>query len=88
MAFVGRISYGIFLWHLPLVGWLAEHGGSDWIPGFPFLSLLVAGLAVSIPMGWLSYRLVELPAMRLRREPPRRVGSAEASKLPGAGRKR
>jgi peptidoglycan/LPS O-acetylase OafA/YrhL len=88
MAFVGRISYGIFLWHLPLVGWLAEHGGSDWIPGFPFLSLLVAGLAVSIPMGWLSYRLVELPAMRLRREPPRRVGSAEASKPPGAGRKR
>jgi peptidoglycan/LPS O-acetylase OafA/YrhL len=83
MEFLGRISYGIFLWHLPLVGWIAAHGGRDWIPGFPFLSLFLAGLAVSIPMGWLSYRLVERPAMRLRQQPPGRVGDGGQAGTPG-----
>ena len=79
LGFVGMVSYGIFLWHLPLLEWLAATPLSGWVPGAPFASMLGVGLAVSIPMGWLSYRCVEWPAMRLRSEPYRRVAPSPSS---------
>ena len=66
LAWLGRISYGIFLWHYPLTRAFAALGGLDWIPGQPFLSLTLSVLPVSILCGWASYRFVEQPAMRLR----------------------
>mgnify|MGYP001808125795 CR=1 FL=1 len=73
LAFCGVISYGIFLWHQPLLAAMNQAGWGKWIPGSPFMALLILILPVSIAVGWASYRVVEAPAMRLRDQPPKRV---------------
>jgi peptidoglycan/LPS O-acetylase OafA/YrhL len=64
---IGVWSYGIFLWHHPLLGALPELGADRLVPGSPFLSLTLAILPIAIACGWLSHRFVEAPAMRLGR---------------------
>ena len=73
VAFVGAASYGVFLWHHPILAWMAEAGWGGAIPGFPVLSLFIPCLLVSVLLGWISHRCIELPAMRLRGEPPKRL---------------
>jgi peptidoglycan/LPS O-acetylase OafA/YrhL len=63
LAFVGTISYGVYLYHVPVFVTL----GKSW--GLPAdASGLAAWLAVGIPatlaLAWLSWRLVERPAIR------------------------
>jgi peptidoglycan/LPS O-acetylase OafA/YrhL len=74
LCFMGAVSYGIFLWHQPLLRWMNQAGGRTLIPGYPVLSLSILCLSVSLLAGWASYRLIEIPAMRLRGEAPKRVG--------------
>ena len=59
---VGRWSYGIYLWHLPVIvmlnddfGWRSGAGG--------FVLWLATILAISIPLGALSWAWVERPAI-------------------------
>jgi peptidoglycan/LPS O-acetylase OafA/YrhL len=73
LCFTGAVSYGVFLWHLPLLLWMSRAGWTKWIPGSPFLTLLLLTLLIALLFAWASYRLVELPAMRLRGEPPKRA---------------
>ncbi len=73
MAFTGTVSYGIFLWHQPLMRAMKKAGWDALIPGFPVLSLFIVCFTVSLFLGWASYRLIELPAMRLRGEVPKRI---------------
>jgi peptidoglycan/LPS O-acetylase OafA/YrhL len=73
IAFIGSVSYGIFLWHHPILGWMNRAGWKNLVPGYPVLTLFVLCLSASVLLGWASYRLVELSAMRLRGEPPKRV---------------
>ena len=61
---VGRVSYGIYLFHVPLLGllrrlspWLAEHSGA----------LFVLGLGASLGAAELSYRYFESPLLQLAR---------------------
>jgi peptidoglycan/LPS O-acetylase OafA/YrhL len=62
---LGRLSYGIYLWHLPLLymaisSGLVDRGHAIQIP------LVLAGLlAASVAVAELSYRLVERPALAL-----------------------
>jgi len=64
---LGAISYGFFLWHAPLLFAMTGYGVDRWIPNARFLSLGIAILPVAIACGWLSYRLIEQPMMRLGR---------------------
>jgi peptidoglycan/LPS O-acetylase OafA/YrhL len=61
--FLGTISYGIYLWHLPMLIWL--HG--TWVflktPN-PVVSLTVAGVVVAVVLGAASWYLIEGPLMR------------------------
>jgi peptidoglycan/LPS O-acetylase OafA/YrhL len=66
---IGLWSYGIFLWHHPLLGALPEYGIDRLVPGSRFLSLTLVIVPVAIACGWLSHRFVEAPAMRLGRRP-------------------
>ncbi|MEU7842958.1 acyltransferase [Micromonospora sp. NPDC049114] len=66
IRFVGRISYGIFLWHLlalevcfRLIGF-TRMNSSFWV-------LLVLTLALTIPAAAATYYLIERPTQRLRR---------------------
>ncbi|GAB47857.1 acyltransferase family protein [Mobilicoccus pelagius] len=54
LAYLGRISYGIYLWHWPLTVWLAPETGFDVLR-----AALVATGAVLLAS--LSYHLVEVP---------------------------
>jgi peptidoglycan/LPS O-acetylase OafA/YrhL len=55
---IGRISYGIYLWHYPLTGMQGSASGPLSFVGVTAATLLVA---------WLSYRYLERPALRLQR---------------------
>jgi len=63
IAYLGAISYGIYLWHLPLGQWLT-HGvgpGVDPASRRMLLSLLVVGTLVSIGVAAFSHQFVEKP---------------------------
>lgn len=70
MRFLGRISYGLYLWHIAVIyfwhGSLFQAGG--------FLELLAVTLGGSIVLATASYYIVERPAMTLRE----RLGKASA----------
>jgi peptidoglycan/LPS O-acetylase OafA/YrhL len=70
---LGDVSYGVFLWHLPLI--LAARPLTAWVgerttAGYVVLCTLV--LPSSLLLGWLSRRLVEQPAIAWAR---RRTGA-------------
>lgn len=62
---LGVISYGIYLWHMAPIDWMAWHGqGREGQLGF--LVNLAVVLAITIPVATLSYRVIERPALRLK----------------------
>jgi peptidoglycan/LPS O-acetylase OafA/YrhL len=63
---VGLASYSLFLWHLPLINWLREHGLTFSGPDGLLINLvLVAAVAGSLSA--LTYRFVERPALAHKR---------------------
>lgn len=80
----GLVSYSVFLWHEPVIRWLAEHGvmragalGFGW-------NLAVTALAVGA-LSALTYRLVERPALRRKRPATRadaQMSAAQAEAAP------
>ncbi|MBA2892783.1 acyltransferase family protein [Nonomuraea soli] len=64
MAYLGRISYGIFLWQfVVLYAWYELTGQQQWTGGF--LTNLLAVSAITVAVSDVSYRLVERPLQRL-----------------------
>jgi peptidoglycan/LPS O-acetylase OafA/YrhL len=84
LAWFGLVSYGVFLWHQPLMAPVIEHGGDAIIPGMPFVSLLVSMLAVSVAVAAASYYLVERPILRFkdRRRPPPATATEAPPRVP------
>jgi peptidoglycan/LPS O-acetylase OafA/YrhL len=68
---VGLVSYGVYLWHRPLVEQLNAKGldGSHWSH---FVTGVTATIAGGIALGAASYYVVERPALRLKRSVPAR----------------
>lgn len=60
---VGKVSYGLFLWHLPVFTGLFAVTGAKFFSG-GMAPLLAVGLPVSLVLAWLSHVAIELPAMR------------------------
>lgn len=60
----GDVSYGVFLWHFPLL--LFFKNALGWLPGVGdavFLRSLLLVVPASLACGWLSRRFVEEPAI-------------------------
>jgi peptidoglycan/LPS O-acetylase OafA/YrhL len=74
LAWLGLISYGIFLWHHTPMLWLVNQGALTWIPGSEFVVLTVVTLAFAVSAATLSYYLVERPILRFK--DPRRARRA------------
>ncbi len=61
--FLGTISYGIYLWHLPMLIWL--HGSRVFTDSpNPVVSLTVVGVAGAVALGAASWFAIERPLMR------------------------
>jgi peptidoglycan/LPS O-acetylase OafA/YrhL len=79
---LGVVSYSVFLWHLPVIYWLSDHGLTVAGWGGLLVNLAIVTLVVGA-LSALTYHFVEKPA--LRRKHSMRSGSAE---LKGADRGR
>lgn len=73
LAFLGLVSYGLYLWHLPLILVLRQAG----LLPEPLAPRLLVVLALSTLLAWLSWRLLEEPAIRWSH---RRVGRRPAAR--------
>jgi peptidoglycan/LPS O-acetylase OafA/YrhL len=84
VRWVGRHTYGIYLWHLVLMAELSRlFAGAD-DPAKTYALLLPLVLMASVAVGAISYKLVERPAMQLRHRGSRRSGAAAAEEAPPA----
>jgi peptidoglycan/LPS O-acetylase OafA/YrhL len=54
------ISYGVYVYHMLLINWLVQH---NYVGEMKYIFLV---LAVTALLGWMSWRFVEQPAMRLK----------------------
>lgn len=73
LLWLGMVSYGIFLWHYPVVILLVDHGVTD------FTALTALTFAITVPCAAASYYAVERPLMRLIRSRPAAAGAALGS---------
>lgn len=59
LVWVGTISYGLYLWHFPVLRVLQDWELGGW-------TLVIAGFALSFTLAAASYRFVERPLLRRR----------------------
>jgi peptidoglycan/LPS O-acetylase OafA/YrhL len=80
VVFAGVVSYGIYLYHVGVLLFLARQGLMPVDAGSRVAFLAIA-IVASIALGWASHRLVERPAIALGRRlaAADRPGRAQAS---------
>lgn len=58
MVYLGKLSYGIYLWHFPIFLWIREHHG--------WREVLLIGLPMTLVLAALTYHFVDIPLRRMR----------------------
>ena len=71
LRYTGRISYGLYLWHVPLFAHLHE----------PLPIRVVVGFVAAFALAGLSFRYVEEPFLRRKHRLGRRVSTPAAASL-------
>ncbi|WP_018502685.1 acyltransferase family protein [Parafrankia discariae] len=84
MAYLGLISYGIYLWHTVVIEVVAEHTGTA-AGELAFVPFFLLVLALTCAVSTITYFLVERPCMALGREWARRVRARSRPVPAGAG---
>ena len=85
MSWLGRISYGIFLWHVPVFMALYAVSGVRPFTG-GLAPLLALGVPITLALAALSHSWVELPLMRWAARRSRRRPSGAAPSTPASRR--
>lgn len=86
LAWLGLVSYGIFLYHGPLIIELEERGAVDWLPIGGLLSLTVPTVVLAVACAAASYYFVERPALSFKER--RRTRDARLDPRPASARAR
>ena len=83
---LGRVCYGTYLSHLPLIALLIPVLGLDvrTTSNMQFLVLAAVVVPVSVLTGSLSYRYLEEPIRRLARRTPRPSSASDTQEIPRA----
>jgi peptidoglycan/LPS O-acetylase OafA/YrhL len=81
---VGRWSYGIYLWHLPVVEVLAPEMKRDGPGNFVIWCSVI--LAISVPLGAMTYAWVEKPAIAWSKRVRQPRDTGEAASEPAVAR--
>jgi peptidoglycan/LPS O-acetylase OafA/YrhL len=77
---VGRVSYGLYLWHFPIFYAVAVHGQD-----LPDLARVATAVGLTATATWLSWVVVERPALRLKsRFGGHRPSEAAGARVPSA----
>jgi peptidoglycan/LPS O-acetylase OafA/YrhL len=72
VVLLGRISYSLYLWHLP-VFWVMADNTDSW----PVAARVVVGVSAAVLLATASYLFVERPALRLKSRLGRRRATRE-----------
>ena len=67
IVFAGVVSYSIYLWHVPLLRWLADIGVFSALQDDRLPLLLLATTVGTVAIASVSYALIERPFIRMRR---------------------
>ncbi|HEY0230114.1 MAG TPA: acyltransferase family protein, partial [Dokdonella sp.] len=67
LRYLGLISFGVYLWHYPMLQWLSAAHVFDRIPGYRLPWTLPILLLLSCAVADVSYRLIERPLLRIGR---------------------
>ena len=82
LLWIGRRSYGIYLWHYPLIWWFTAHTGQLARRGVrPGLALLIS-IVLSFVAAALSFRFIEQPFLRMK--PTRQPSGARVARRQSA----
>jgi peptidoglycan/LPS O-acetylase OafA/YrhL len=68
-AWLGLISYGVFLWHHPIALKLTEANDKGLFASFRMLGITAATFAIAVACAALSYYLLERPILRYKDRP-------------------
>ncbi len=60
LRYVGRISYGVYLYHYPFTFWMTDHRWTWWL-------IVIVALPLTLVLASLSYHFVERPLLSLSR---------------------
>jgi peptidoglycan/LPS O-acetylase OafA/YrhL len=66
LAWLGLISYGIYLWHNPLLGKLIDYGALGWAPHATFVVITAATIAFTVLVAATSYYTFERPLLSFK----------------------
>ena len=75
MAIMGKLSYSIYLNHVPILFFMIyasreSMGGNHYQASIWFYMMPALGFVASLGMAYVSYRLIELPFLRIKRKLP------------------
>lgn len=82
IAYLGVVSYGIYLWHLPVSQWLWQGMSPEWSPWHKAFLLFTVGTGLTIVWAAVSHRFIEKPFLQRKVVPEPSTPVEEPAPVP------